>query len=382
MKKAVIAASACFVAGLIGCTISLPMVAKDVIHLYNDTVSETANFYTTQDLPSGITELRMVNQDTMGMSLVEVRQSPDDQIHLQVYRSEFSGFDAEIVTEGNKAEIILKEVPSQNLQISKELLVELIRDGIHSQNNLILEVPKTVSLTSSETDGVYFGVDGGIEFVNSQLVHNYGYVPSENQNWKIQYEESRSQIEQLEYQVEELTQENRILQEELESLYEDSEETDIIVSPSGEMTIEEPLESNETIFPSDIIQKETELSKQRDMFKEWKISKDDYIRTLNSMSRDISNARQQQVIQAGREDVLPMVEETADLILEYNRIDAQILNAQRDYNEGFITQEQYNSIVQSYETSIRSMSEQINVWKTSLKEQGYDWDSAVVTPNL
>lgn len=40
------------------------------------------------------------------------------------------------------------------------------------------------------------------------------------------------------------------------------------------------------------------------------------------------------------------------------------------------------SIVQSYETSIRSMSEQINVWKTSLKEQGYDWDSAVVTPNL
>lgn len=45
-------------------------------------------------------------------------------------------------------------------------------------------------------------------------------------------------------------------------------------------------------------------------------------------------------------------------------------------------QEQYNSIVQSYETSIRSMSEQINVWKTSLKEQGYDWDSAVVTPNL
>lgn len=148
------------------------------------------------------------------------------------------------------------------------------------------------------------------------------------------------------------------------------------------MTIEEPLESNETIFPSDIIQRETELSKQRDMFKEWKISKDDYIRTLNSMSRDISNARQQQVIQAGREDVLPMVEETADLILEYNRIDAQILNAQRDYNEGFITQEQYNSIVQSYETSIRSMSEQINVWKTSLKEQGYDWDSAVVTPNL
>lgn len=382
MKKAVIAASACFVAGLIGCTISLPMVAKDVIHLYNDTVSETANFYTTQDLPAGITELRMVNQDTMGMSLVEVRQSPDDQIHLQVYRSEFSGFDAEIVTEGNKAEIILKEVPSQNLQISKELLVELIRDGIHSQNNLILEVPKTVSLTSSETDGVYFGVDGGVEFVNSQLVHNYRYVPSENQNWKIQYEESLSQIEQLEYQVEELTQENRMLQEELESLYEDSEETDIIVSPSGEMTIEEPLESNETIFPSDIIQKETELSKQRDMFKEWKISKDDYIRTLNSMSRDISNARQQQVIQAGREDVLPMVEETADLILEYNRIDAQILNAQRDYNEGFITQEQYNSIVQSYETSIRSMSEQINVWKTSLKEQGYDWNSAVVTPNL
>lgn len=56
MKKAVIAASACFVAGLIGCTISLPMVAKDVIHLYNDTVSETANFYTTQDLPAGITE--------------------------------------------------------------------------------------------------------------------------------------------------------------------------------------------------------------------------------------------------------------------------------------------------------------------------------------
>ena len=77
--------------------------SQDVIHLYNDTVSETANFYTTQDLPAGITELRMVNQDTMGMSLVEVRQSPDDQIHLQVYRSELSGFDAEIVTEGNKA---------------------------------------------------------------------------------------------------------------------------------------------------------------------------------------------------------------------------------------------------------------------------------------
>ena len=123
-------------------------------------------------------------------------------------------------------------------------------------------MPKTVSLTSSETDGVYFGVDGGVEFVNSQLVHNYGYVPSENQNWKIQYEESLSQIEQLEYQVEELTQENRMLQEELESLYEDSEETDIIVSPSGEMTIEEPLESNETIFPSDIIKKQNSLNSE------------------------------------------------------------------------------------------------------------------------
>ena len=42
MKKVVIAASACFVAGLIGCTISLPMVAKDVIHLLKRGISQVS----------------------------------------------------------------------------------------------------------------------------------------------------------------------------------------------------------------------------------------------------------------------------------------------------------------------------------------------------
>ena len=107
----------------------------------------------------------------------------------------------------------------------------------------------------------------------------------------------------------------------------------------------------------------------------------DYTQSIQTLNEGTTEVRVQQVIQGDRPELEDPIRQLGALINEYNQMDAQVLDAERDYNEGFIDQEQYNSIVQSYEDSMRSLNNEIALDKGALAQQGYYWDSAVLVPN-
>ena len=172
MKKAMIFTAACLVVGVAGLAVSLPMAAQDALDIYNDAAASAENPYSQLDLPAGVTSLRLVNRDKRGQIYVEVRQSADNQIHLYTYENRLTGsYDAQVSTEGQSAQIDLteKELERQLITLSRAGLVELLRSEMEFDGSLILEVPTDVTITNSGTDGVHFGVMGGVEFVNADI---------------------------------------------------------------------------------------------------------------------------------------------------------------------------------------------------------------------
>ena len=344
-----------------------------MVGLYNRAVTEgTQQEYQVKELSAGITQLELICQQS-GMQFVEVRNSSDGIIRLHYLQDPLTEYAVEVTTEGDTAQIIITKQDKQPL-LSREMLMQLVYEGMSSQSSLILEVPETVSLVSDEGDGVYLGVDGGVKFANVELIRNYGYLPSENESWRQKYEEAQSEIQQLTWQLEDLQSENDRLQEELML---QPEVTVISPTDNGEVTIEE----KENISPSDILQMEMEFSDLRQMFKNWKINMNDYTQSIQTLNEGTTEVRVQQVIQGDRPELEDPIRQLGALINEYNQMDAQVLDAERDYNEGFIDQEQYNSIVQSYEDSMRSLNNEIALDKGALAQQGYYWDSAVLVPN-
>ena len=373
MRKALLAAAGCLLVGVGGLVVSLPKAGQEMVGLYNRAVTEgTQQEYQVKELSAGITQLELICQQS-GMQFVAVRNSSDGIIRLHYLQDPLTEYAVEVTTEGDTAQIIITKQDKQPL-LSREMLMQLIYEGMSSQSSLILEVPETVSLVSDEGDGVYLGVDGGVKFANVELIRNYGYLPSENESWRQKYEEAQSEIQQLTWQLEDLQSENDRLQEELML---QPEVTVISPTDNGEVTIEE----KENISPSDILQMEMEFSDLRQMFKNWKINMNDYTQSIQTLNEGTTEVRVQQVIQGDRPELEDPIRQLGALINEYNQMDAQVLDAERDYNEGFIDQEQYNSIVQSYEDSMRSLNNEIALDKGALAQQGYYWDSAVLVPN-
>ena len=98
-----------------------------------------------QDLPQEITSLRVIHLTDYGYGkrFIEVRQSPDAQIHL--YTAD--GDTAQVTTEGQSAVIRLQEqetLEGQQLHFSREGLLNLLREEMRSHHTIIIEVPKTV----------------------------------------------------------------------------------------------------------------------------------------------------------------------------------------------------------------------------------------------
>lgn len=179
--------------------------------------------------------------------------------------------------------------------INRENLMQVIGSELHYEGNFILEVPKTLSIVSSEADAVYLMPGGGVEFVNAAQIRNYGYVPSEEYNWKLKYEEVSAQTEGMKEEIERLNDEIARLQE--ESMYEDyaqeySSETVITASENGK------------IFPSDIIKMENDLRAYQKEFSEGDVSREVYFTRANEMMDNILEARIQQAIHAGKEEFL------------------------------------------------------------------------------
>ena len=85
---------------------------------------------------------------------------------------------------------------------------------------------------------------------------------------------------------------------------------------------------------------------------------------------------------AGRDDLLPLMEQLEANIYQYNEVDAELLKAsQHDFQDGTITQQQYNSVVQAYEQLLKGLDEEIDQQKAKLAEEGYYWEGAVLLNN-
>lgn len=402
MKKAMIFTAACLVAGVAGLAVSLPMAAQAALDIYNDAAASAENPYSQLDLPAGVTSLRLVNRDKRGQIYVEVRQSADNQIHLYTYENRLTGsYDAQVSTEGQSAQIDLteKELERQLVTLSRAGLVELLRSEMEFDGSLILEVPTDVTITSSEADGVYFGVMGGVEFVNADIIRDYGYVPSDNETWKQRYEEAQGNLLDLQDNVGNLQEENTALQNTLEQYYDSwdsywGENPTEDWSENPEITTEEAIdesgegettttveESPELVTPAEVLQLEEVKLKRKDEFRTYQReeSVSDYLKALQNLDGMIFDARKNQVIYTGREDLLPLMEEVAAQVTSYDSVEALVLDAQRNYNRGDISQEQYNGIINAYEETIRSQETALIEMKAQLSDAGYYWDSAVVS---
>lgn len=369
MKKSVIAAGVCFAVGVAGMAVTLPMAAKDGINLFNEAIQQEAA-YRHWETAAGVTELRVINETDYGNIMIGVKQSEDNKVHFYSFDNPFHHYQAEITAEKGKAVLKISEEKTGAVLINRENLMQVIGSELHYEGNFILEVPKTLSIVSSEADAVYLMPGGGVEFVNAAQIRNYGYVPSEEYNWKLKYEEVSAQTEGMKEEIERLNDEIARLQE--ESMYEDyaqeySSETVITASENGK------------IFPSDIIKMENDLRAYQKEFSEGDVSREVYFTRANEMMGNILEARIQQAIHAGKEEFLYDIEEMDRLQRENFELQTEITIAQRDYNSGAITQEDYNRIVRSYETSGNLLNAEINEKKANLEAQGYHWDSAVWT---
>lgn len=380
MKKAIVVAAVCFGIGVAGLAVSLPMAAQDVLDIYNEAVSVAETSYTQQEIPAGVTSLRVVNRDQPGQIFITVLQSTDDKIHLYSYDNPVTGsYEIEISTEGESALVDLHKKSAQRdwLSISRDTLIELLRTELDYQGNLILEVPTNVTLTSSEMDGVYFGVEGGVEFVNAQQIWNYGYVPSENESWKQKFESSQQELHQLQEEYSILQQDNASMQEALDNAYaEQGEQT--TVEPAPEVSVQGA--DGELVTPAEVLQIEDTKQKRKEEFRnnQREETVSEYLKSLQMLDQMILEKRISQLQYAGRDDLLPLLEEVSAQVTAYDSVEALVLDAQRNYNQGNISQDQYNSIVNSYEETMKTQQATLIEYKAQLSEAGYYWDSAVV----
>ena len=90
------------------------------------------------------------------------------------------------------------------------------------------------------------------------------------------------------------------------------------------------------------------------------MSKESYLTALRDNSQKITAYREKQLLDAGRDDLLPLMEELEANLYQYNEVDAELLSSQHDFQDGTITQQQYNSVVQAYEQLLKELDEEID----------------------
>ncbi len=334
MKKSIIAAVSCFAVGVVGLAISLPQVAGNAIELYNEVVvGDLDNLYEEQSLPAGITSLLVVSQDSrqIGQVLVEVQQSPDEQIHIESINTVCEEFPVELQSQDNHGTIMLQGAKRKNVVLNRESIKQIIYNQFNYYSRIILKVPSDVRIENIEADNVCFNVMPGVEFVNSDLIRQYGYIPNRLKSSRKPTEATTEQ------------------------------------------------DNHSLIFPTDIIKKEDELNQYRDDFAEGDIDKEEYLAEMERIFDEAKELRIQQLTQAGKGNLTPSVEEIYKMLTEYNQVDAMLLEAQRSYDQGEITQEKHNKLVESYSDTLAKQNSRIYELKQSMQEKnGYLWDIASI----
>lgn len=374
MKKWVIAAI-CFVVGIVGMTISFPMVTKDGIALYNDVViGYSESPYQEQRISGEVTQLKILNKYSSGDIYVDVRQSPDSDTHFYAYDTPMTSYQIGTDVQGTQAQISINEYERKKLVISKDNIMAYINAETNYDGTFILEVPKTLQITNTQDDHVRFGVRSGTEFINAVAIQQLDRLTDDTERgWRAKYMRAASNNEELREEIENLLETNERLRESLRQ-YEEYDEEAFEQAEVSEVIL------RTDVFSTDIVEMENQLEEQKESFSAGQMSRDEYRSNVQNLEAMIQRARESQMIQADREDLLPLLEEVCAEINAFRDLETEILYTKQKYEKGSITQEQYNSIVGSYEESLKQSSLTISELKSELAAEGYFWESAVVLP--
>lgn len=390
MKKSMIAAAVVFGLGVVGMTVSLPMAAKDAVGMYNDAVIGYSDDEIYEEyMTGGVTKVRVIDEYSWGQS-VKVCQSPDDKVHFYVANTPLQEYLCEMNINNGEVEIVISPPIKKAISLDKKSIEELIRAEVNYNGNFILEVPENVTITNTKTDNIYFHVNGA-KFENADDIVAYGYAPTdkdkrerEEQNWLYEYQRAEEENEQLKEEIRQLEEMLTQQQEEMhiseikkEQLEEYAEE---VMEKADENTVkvEEVYEEEIMVTSSDILRLENELDEHQDMLRTGTIAPNVYKQVCDQLLEQQRELRVQQLKNADREDLIPHVLEIYGLTYEANNIEIEIISAGRDYDEGLITQEQYNGIVDTFGDSRRRLSKQLSESKIALIDKGYSWSGAVV----
>ena len=167
------------------------------------------------------------------------------------------------------------------------------------------------------------------------------------------------------------------MQEALDNAYaEQGEQT--TVEPAPEVSVQGA--DGELVTPAEVLQIEDTKQKRKEEFRnnQREETVSEYLKSLQMLDQMILEKRISQLQYAGRDDLLPLLEEVSAQVTAYDSVEALVLDAQRNYNQGNISQDQYNSIVNSYEETMKTQQATLIEYKAQLSEAGYYWDSAVV----
>lgn len=268
MKKWVIAAI-CFVVGIVGMTISFPMVTKDGIALYNDVViGYSESPYQEQRISGEVTQLKILNKYSSGDIYVDVRQSPDSETHFYAYDTPMTSYQIETDVQGTQAQISINEYERKKLVVSKDSIMAYINAETNYDGTFILEVPKTLQITNTQDDHVRFGVRSGTEFINAVAIQQLDRLTDDTERgWRAKYMRTASNNEELREEIENLLEKNERLRESLREYgeYDEYDEEGFAQTEVSEADVSEVILHTD-VFSTDIVEMENQLEEQKESF--------------------------------------------------------------------------------------------------------------------
>lgn len=226
MLRRIIQISAiCFGVGLVGTAATLPFAVRNSIDAYNQLVSEGVSDQQELVLPQTVTQLRLTaGQDSS--PYVELRQSTDGKVRVTLRGNGFSSFAAQQSVDGQQATVTFTE--ERDFSITRENLKKALLRELDYQPPIVVEVPQTVTITTTSGDQCGLYLDSRVTFQNSEEILRYGFQPTPEEKARLDAEIAQQHQQEMQEQLlQELEQQQQYidyLENELESQYQfDSE---------------------------------------------------------------------------------------------------------------------------------------------------------------
>ena len=217
MKKLCIAAAMMLGLGIIGTAATLPAVIKEQTVIFNEAVNLGDEYY-EETLPENIKVLELNNKIYSGYHTVYVRQSKDNQVHVKTHKTgNIEDLYTDITTNGDTAVLTIEYRKVPDWKLNRENVLRMINDDLRYQDEIILEVPETITI---HTD---FLENAGLQVMNAKFVNLEDYEEARNIRERYEetihnlYDELEEKDMQHQNELQQLIEENNRLNMELEN---------------------------------------------------------------------------------------------------------------------------------------------------------------------